>query len=70
MSDGTFTTSQAARELELSAERVRQLAKTGALPCTRTALGALFDVEEVRALAARRRRSRTFTEPPGAPPGE
>jgi hypothetical protein len=69
MSDGTFTTSQAARELGMSAERVRQLARTGALPCTRTALGALFDVEEVRALAARRRR-RTSTEPPVAPPRE
>ncbi len=69
MSDGTFTTSQAARELGMSAERVRQLARTGALPCTRTALGALFDVEEVRALAARRR-SRTSTEPPVTPPGE
>ncbi len=57
MSDGTFTTSQAARELGISAERVRQLAKTGALPCTRTALGALFDAEVVRGLAARRRGS-------------
>jgi len=70
MSDGSFTTSQAARELGMSAERVRQLAKTGALPCTRTALGALFDVDDVRALAARRLHSRTLTEPPGARPGE
>ncbi len=55
MSDRGFSTSEAARALGLSAERVRQLAKTGVLPCQQTALGRLYDRAAVEALAARRR---------------
>ena len=55
MSDRGFSTSEAARALGLSAERVRQLANAGVLPCQQTALGRLYDRAAVEALAARRR---------------
>lgn len=57
MSDRTFTTSEAARELKISAERVRQLADAGVLPCRKTGLGRLFDAAAVQALAAQRRQA-------------
>ncbi|MCU1358017.1 MAG: hypothetical protein JWM89_3435 [Acidimicrobiales bacterium] len=49
-----LTASQAARILGLSAERVRQLATAGTLPCVETPLGRLFDADEVDRLHARR----------------
>lgn len=49
-----LTTSEAARLLGVSAERVRQLADAGTLPCKRTALGRLFDPEAVASVAASR----------------
>ncbi len=55
MTDRGFSTSEAARALGLSAERVRQLAKAGVLPRQQTALGRLYDRAAVEALAARRR---------------
>ncbi len=68
MSDRGFSTSEAARALGLSAERVRQLAKTGVLPCQQTSLGRLYDPAAVEALAAHRRQrlpaaSRTAADP-------
>lgn len=54
MPTGSLTTSATARILGVSAERVRQLADSGALRCERTALGRLFDPDDVTALAARR----------------
>ncbi len=54
MTSEALTTSGAARLLGVSAERVRQLADTGVLPCKRTALGRLFDPEAVAAVAASR----------------
>jgi excisionase family DNA binding protein len=50
-----LSSSQAARLLEVSSERVRQLADAGKLPCERTPLGRLFDRADVEALAAERR---------------
>jgi DNA-binding transcriptional MerR regulator len=52
MESEALTSAQAARILDLSAERVRQLADTGVLACTTTPLGRLFkrsDVERLRA---------------------
>ncbi len=54
MTSEALTTSEAARLLGLSAERVRQLADSGILPCKRTALGRLFDPKAVDAVAASR----------------
>jgi hypothetical protein len=42
-----LATSEAARRLGLSPERVRQLADVGKLDCERTALGRLFDPQSV-----------------------
>lgn len=66
MSDRTCTTSQAARVLGISAERVRQLAARGALPSSRTPLGRLYSRAAVEALAARRREHPTASEAAGA----
>jgi excisionase family DNA binding protein len=55
MSDRAITTSEAARMLGMSAERVRQLANAGRLPCRQTALGRLFDPADVAAFAKLRR---------------
>lgn len=52
--DGAIGTTAAARLLGVSEGRVRQLADTGALPSTRTALGRLFGREDLEALAAAR----------------
>jgi hypothetical protein len=49
-----LTSAQAARILDLSAERVRQLAQTGALACTVTPLGRLFRRTEVERLKSER----------------
>lgn len=54
MPTSSFTTSQAARLLGISAERVRQLADNQQLACTRTELGRLFDVEELERFARER----------------
>jgi len=56
----SLSTSQAARILGLSAERVRQLADSHALACTRTELGRLFDPDEVDRYA----RARTIADTP------
>lgn len=50
-----MTTSQTARALGLSSERVRQLANSGRLACTDSPLGRLFAPEVVEAF----RRERT-----------
>lgn len=50
-----MTTSQAARELNLSRERVRQLADAGHLKVEETPLGRLFDGASVQRLAESRR---------------
>lgn len=49
-----LTTSQAARTLNLSPQRIDQLAKEGQLPFTSTPLGRLFHVRAVEALKAER----------------
>jgi excisionase family DNA binding protein len=54
MTETGLTTSQAARRLGLSAERVRQLSDKGTLRCRRTPLGRLYDPAELALFAARR----------------
>lgn len=59
MSDATellhgLSTSETARALGVSADRVRQLARSGALPCTPTRYGRVFDPSEVEAFASAR----------------
>ena len=49
-----YTPAQAAGVLGVSAERVRQFARAGRLPCTRTPLGRLFDADAVDAMARAR----------------
>lgn len=49
-----YTPAQAAGVLGVSAERVRQFARAGRLPCTRTPLGRLFDADAVDAMAQAR----------------
>jgi excisionase family DNA binding protein len=51
MRDGRLTTKEVARRLNLSAERVRQLANAGQITCTTTDLGRLFDPEVVEQYA-------------------
>lgn len=51
---GELTTSEAARLLEISVERVRQLVKEGTLKAKETPLGRLFDPQEVKRLARER----------------
>lgn len=64
MADGRITTKVAAQRLNLSAERVRQLAKSGRLPCQETDLGRLFDPAEVEAFGrARVRYGRAAPQP-------
>lgn len=53
--DEVLTTSEAARCLGLSAERVRQLVRAGQLRAVETPLGRLFPRDEVERLAALRR---------------
>jgi hypothetical protein len=45
---------QAARVLDLTPNRIRQLCDSGVLKVTRTPLGRLLDAESVNALAAER----------------
>ena len=66
MTDVTYTTSEAARVLGISAERVRQLAARGALPSRRTPLGRLYSRAAVEALAARRRKHGTTSQAAGS----
>ena len=49
-----YTPAQAAGVLGVSAERVRQFARAGRLPCTRTPLGRLLDADAVDAMARER----------------
>ena len=49
-----YTPAQAAGVLGVSAERVRQFARAGRLPCTRTPLGRLFDADAVDEMARAR----------------
>ena len=66
----TLSRAQVAERLGLSPERVRQLATSGELHSTRTALGRLFRVSEIdayrrtRAERAQRRTTETSTTPP------
>ena len=57
-----LTTSQAARILGVSSERVRQLHRAGKLGATETPLGMLFDVQAVGNLLAARRANATRIE--------
>ena len=50
-----LSTSQAARRLEVSSERVRQLARAGCLPAIETPLGRLLPTSGVERLAEERR---------------
>jgi excisionase family DNA binding protein len=50
--------SEAARELGISSERVRQLVREGRLAAVRTPLGRLISPEALAALAEQRRRDR------------
>lgn len=52
--DDWLTISQAARVLELSSQRVDQLAREGLLPYENTALGRLFFVKDLDAFKAGR----------------
>ena len=54
-----LTTSQAARVLDVSAERIRQFAAQGALKSTATPLGKLYDPADVHRLAEERRQHRS-----------
>jgi excisionase family DNA binding protein len=55
MTTATLTTSQVARRLGVSAERIRQLTRAGRLSPQRTALGCLYDPDDVERLALQRR---------------
>ncbi len=55
------TTGQAARRLEVSEERVRQLTRCGELKSVTTPLGRLIDARSVDELAERRQAQRTNT---------
>jgi excisionase family DNA binding protein len=52
--DEAYSTGQAARRLEISPQRVVQMADAGQLPYRRTALGRLFDAAAVDRLARAR----------------
>lgn len=56
MSESLVRTGLAARRLNLSPERLRQLVKAGALPATETDLGLQFSIEDLDRFAAARRR--------------
>ena len=62
-----LTTSQAARALELSAGRIRQLAESGELEIDLVAVGATVSSRDVGELAEARKRARTL-QLVGAPP--
>lgn len=64
MTDTRITTKEAARRLNLSSERVRQLANSGKLPCTRTELGRLFDPDAVTSYGQARTRYGRDADPP------
>ncbi len=52
-----LATSDVARILHVSADRVRQFARSGQLSCTETPYGRLFDRAEVEAFRDQRRMS-------------
>jgi hypothetical protein len=54
MSHTTLTTSQVARHLGVSAERVRQITRAGRLVPVRTPLGCLYSVDDVDRFARSR----------------
>src|SRR5439155_9138678 len=56
--DARLTTSQVARRLSISSQRVRQLLDDGTLRCERTPLGALVSLADVDELAEQRQRQR------------
>ena len=53
-----LTTSQAARRLNLSAPRIRQMLAAGQLPCIQTGLGRLIPEEAIEELRKERERKR------------
>jgi excisionase family DNA binding protein len=53
-----LTTSQAARRLNLSAPRIRQMLAAGQLPCIQTGLGRLSPAEAIEELRKERERKR------------
>lgn len=57
-----LSTSQAARALGLSSQRVDQLAREGLLPYKSTPLGRLFACEDVERLAEERRKKQAAAE--------
>jgi len=54
VTDEMLTTSQAARRLGLSSERIRQLSDQGALRCQRTPLGRLYHADDLARFVQRR----------------
>ena len=59
-----FTVQDAARELGISADRVRQLERAGLIPCLRTPTGVrLFRPADVRKLAETRAKERFSHKP-------
>jgi excisionase family DNA binding protein len=54
--DRWLSPSEAARELGVSAGRVRQMVEEGKIPAIRTALGRLVDGDAVTSLARERKR--------------
>jgi hypothetical protein len=72
MSGKSFTTdeiaalvppSRAARALNVSVERCREMIRVGDLPAVRTALGSLVRPEDLAALAHRRQRNASGRAP-------
>lgn len=57
VTDRMYTPAQTAAILGVSTERVRQLARSGRLPCIHTPLGRLFDNEAIEAFASTRDRA-------------
>jgi hypothetical protein len=54
--EGFLTVSQAARALEITSERIRQLARREQLACLETPLGRLIPVSEIERWRADRNR--------------
>jgi excisionase family DNA binding protein len=61
-----LTVNQAAKVLDRSAQRVRQMVDEGKLPCIRTGYGRMFDPAEVERMAETLRRRGADTGPEAA----
>jgi hypothetical protein len=63
MADTTLTTSQVARHLGVSAERVRQYTRAGRLAPLRTPLGSLYSLADVNRFAQQKALQRPNRDP-------